>query len=123
MKEAARQARYTRAVISLTKRQINLARQEFTSTFPPKLDVRLIRTTEPDNGRVYLQWTIANVGGSSAKITRSNATIAFMQVPLPAAPPYSNEIDSMGDIVIPQGVSTGCDKRYALSLEQRGVPH
>jgi hypothetical protein len=81
-----------------TKRSVDIARDEFTSSHPPKIVVRRVSL---DRGSIAIsapiarpwkiQYIVANVGRGNATIFEGNATVKEMDNPLPAIPPFDDD--------------------------------
>jgi hypothetical protein len=109
----------------LAERQHGLQRWQYLTTHRPKLIIRRISLDEgtpittPISRPWKIQFIIANVGGSRATITESNAT--FLEIggeDLPAIPPFSNETDTIKTLIREAGQS---DPPECLYLDEETV--
>jgi hypothetical protein len=102
----------TSGLLKATNRSIILAQREFVSAHPPKIIVRRVSLDE-GSGSVAsgisrpwkIQYVIANIGLGRATIYEGNATVRVFEKGLPAIPPYADEGDILGPIVLASGES------------------
>jgi hypothetical protein len=112
----ARQSRETRNLIAI-------ARDEFTSSHPPRI---VIRRVSLDQGDIVVgapisrpwkvQYIVANVGRGNAEILEGNATVKRIEPPLPAIPPF----DDAGDISGPIRLGAGQSGPLTVELDAQG---
>lgn len=102
----------------LTRKSIDLARDEFNTTHRPKIDICLIRLDRIMPGTdLLITWCAANNGDAPARIFDSNASIMFGREPLPAVPEYDArraDMNGEGKWIGPGVVGTS-NKRFAVA--------
>jgi hypothetical protein len=107
-----------------TRRLIAIARDEFTSSHPPRI---VIRRVSLDQGDIVIgapisrpwkvQYIVANVGRANAEIFEGNATVKRIEAPLPAIPPF----DDAGDITGPIRLGAGESGPLTVELDPQGA--
>jgi hypothetical protein len=96
-------AAFTLTLWLTTRRTLKHLEREFLATFRPRLKVRQMSLREAD-GDSWVQYVIANVGGSPATVTESNITPVFF-TPQTATPgnPYNDRRAAIGTPTIGPG--------------------
>lgn len=105
-------ARLYRATRTMVERSDAAAKWQYITTHRPRLIVRRVSlddgngdSSSSSDNIPKIQFIVANVGGSCARIIESNATFAEIDGILPAIPPYSIELDTIKSIVREAGQS------------------
>jgi hypothetical protein len=113
----------TLVLASATRRQVQLAREDFIATNRPLLRVRRFqhsRGSAADDGRISVTFTIANVGNSDAVLIESRGGIALVPPSVVPMPVY----DGLPPVIEPRVFAPGTsDNGFILDRpdKQRGV--
>lgn len=125
-------AYFTACLWSATKTMVDrsdaAAKWQYITTHRPRLIVRRV-SLDDGNGDSSssgdnipkIQFFVANVGGSRARVIESNATFAEIDGVLPAIPPYSIELDTIKNTVIEAGQSDPLETLIIEGDKLRGV--
>lgn len=88
------------------KRSVDLARDEFNSTHCPRLIIRRINIWQDraSNSQLVINYEIANIGGTRAKIIEISTMLWLPDTsnPLPPIPPYAGG-DKSSEIIVESG--------------------
>ena len=86
----------TKKLWETTEKSIDLTKQEFITSHPPKLRVHsiILHDSSVIGEKCKIQCSIDNIGGSTAKIMERNLTFTKLD-PRPAAPPYGNDFPDL----------------------------
>lgn len=89
----------------ISTKTIDLAKQEFIASHPPKLKVHSIAWHwYTETGKPWkIQCAITNIGGSAAIIKKSNLTFSKLEYQLPTILPFSQDNYMLGEEIVAPG--------------------